>query len=223
MRVSHGGLQLSSASGILLILLYCTFTFVSWLFYPYPYSPWSNYLSRLGNFDYSPIGAYFYNLGCILTGIALIPFFIGMWEWSPTNALGKGVLLLGQVMGMCSVLALILIGVFSEDQGSPHMIASSAFFLLNFFVLVLISIALLLHHRFIKLIGLFGLVLTFLSLPLEVFLGGPFVEWYTVFGSLIFVGLVSYNTMLLGKDERESHGIKSLELPRSRSSTRSQV
>ena len=201
MRITLHGMRLSSASGILLILLYCTCTFVSWFLYPYPYSPWTNYLSRLGNFDYSPFGAYFYNLGCILTGIVLIPFFIGLWEWSPSNRFGKAVLLIGQVMGLCSAIALILIGVFSEDQGRPHMAASSAFFLLNFFVLVLIDIALLFHRRFIKVIGLFGLVLTFLSLPLEFFLGGPLVEWYTVFGSLIFVGLVSYNTMLLEKDE----------------------
>jgi hypothetical membrane protein len=174
---------------------------VSWSLYPYPYSPWTNYLSRLGNFGYSPFGAYFYNLGCILTGITLIPFFIGLWEWSTSNKLGNEVLLVGQVLGLCSALALILIGVFSEDKGSPHMAASSAFFLLNFFVLVLVNIGLLFHRRFIKVIGLFGLVLTFLSLPLEIFLGGPLVEWYTVFGSLIFVGLVSYNTMLLGKDE----------------------
>ena len=77
------------------------------------------------------------------------------------------------------------------------MTASSTFFLLNFIVLILINIALLFDNRFIKAIGLYGIIVTILSLPLELYLGGPHVEWYTVFGSLIFVGLVSYNTMLL--------------------------
>jgi len=61
----------------------------------------------------------------------------------------------------------------------------------------LISIGLMFHTRFIKAIGLYGLIMTILSLPLEFLLGGPLVEWYTVFGSLIFVGLFSYNTMIL--------------------------
>ncbi len=80
------------------------------------------------------------------------------------------------------------------------MTASSAFFLLNFFVLILLNMALLFHRRFIRAVGLYGLTMTSLSLPLEVLLGGPLVEWYIVFGSLVFVGLVSYNTMILEKE-----------------------
>ncbi len=101
------------------------------------------------------------------------------------------------MVGVCAAIALILIGVFSEDQGSPHMTASSIFFILNFIVLILTNIALMFHNRFIKVIGLYGIIVTILSLPLEVFLGGPIIEWYTVFGSLIYVGLLSYNTNIL--------------------------
>ena len=50
-------------------------------------------------------------------------------------------------------------------------------------------------------IGLYGLIMTILSLPLEFYIGGPIIEWYTVFGSLIFVGLFSYNTSLLDKTD----------------------
>jgi len=109
----------------------------------------------------------------------------------------NGILVVGQIIGVCAAVALILIGVFSEDQGSPHMTASSTFFILNFIVLILISIALFFHNRFIKVIGLYGIIMTLLSLPLEVYIGGPIIEWYTVFGSLFYVGLLSYNTRLL--------------------------
>ncbi len=189
--------SLTSVSGLLVIILYCTFTFTAWALYPDNFAPWFHYLSRLGNFNYAPLGAYFYNWGCILTGIALVPFFISLKSWYTEKRVIKGLLIGGQMVGVCAAIALILIGVFSEDQGSPHMTASSIFFILNFIVLILTNIALMFHNRFIKVIGLYGIIVTILSLPLEVFLGGPIIEWYTVFGSLIYVGLLSYNTNIL--------------------------
>jgi hypothetical membrane protein len=102
---------------------------------------------------------------------------------------------MGQVVGLCSALALIMIGVYSEDQGSPHMVASSTFFLLNFIVLILVNLALLLHSDFWKPLAIYGLAIDFLTLGFEIMMGGPLVEWFTVFGSLLFVGLLSINTL----------------------------
>jgi hypothetical membrane protein len=188
---------LATVSGFLTIILYCTFTLVAWILYPDDFSPWTHYLSRLGDFIYSPFGAFFYNLGCILTGVALILFFAGLMIWYDEKPATNEVLLLGQIVGVCAAFALILIGVFSEDQGTPHMTASSTFFLLNFIVMFLINIALMFHRKFIKAVGFYGLTMTLLSLPLEILVGGPLIEWYTVFGSLIYVGLLSYNTMMM--------------------------
>ncbi|MBN2228395.1 MAG: DUF998 domain-containing protein [Candidatus Thorarchaeota archaeon] len=194
---------LATQSGVIVIILYCSFTLISWFLYPYSFTPWTHYLSRLGNFNYSPLGAYFYNLGCILTGIALFPFFIGLRNWYDSKKSVNILLLIGQMLGLFASIALIMIGIFSEDQGVPHLLASSLFFLTNFFVLIVINIVLLFHTNFIKAIGLYGLVLTILSFPLEIFLGGPLVEWYTVFGSLAFVGLLSFNTTMLKMPDSE--------------------
>lgn len=188
---------LTTLSGILVILLYCAFTFTSWAFYPEPFSPWANYLSRLGNFDYSPFGAYFYNLGCTLTGVALIPFFLGLKKWHSEGRLSKILLIGGQILGIFSAIALVMIGIFSEDQGSSHMTASSAFFLLNFIVLILVNVALLWHPKFLKAIAVYGFSVNALSLGFELTVGGPLVEWFTVFGSLGFVALLSFNTIRL--------------------------
>jgi hypothetical membrane protein len=174
-------------SGILVILLYCGFTFTSWALYPEAFAPWTHYLSRLGNFNYSPFGAY---------------FFASLRSWYDMHKVAKGILLIGQVIGFMAAIALILIGVFSEDQGAPHMTASSTFFILNFFTLILVNIALMVHKRFIKVIGLYGIIMTLLSLPLEIFIGGPLIEWYTVFGSLGFVGLLVYNTRRINTYDR---------------------
>ncbi|MGY5876892.1 MAG: hypothetical protein RTU30_14175, partial [Candidatus Thorarchaeota archaeon] len=145
--------------------------------------------------NFNPFGAYFYNWGCILTGIVLLPFFLGLYSWYSENIIGRVIMIGGQLAGLASGIALIMIGIFSEDQGSPHMLASSIFFEFNFIVLILVNIALLFHLQFIKPIAFYGILLDILTLIFAFTVGGPLVEWFTVFGSLIFVGLLSVNTI----------------------------
>lgn len=177
--------------GFIVIILYCTFTLISWALYPSAYGPLTHYLSRLGDYPLNPAGAIFYNLGCITTGLMLIPFFASFTFWFGDSQPQKLVLAIGQILGMSSGIALIAIGVFSEDTGSPHMTASSVFFLINFVVFIFLNIGLLLNHDFPKLAGVFGIVLDFSTLLLAFTVGGPITEWYTVFGSLLFVGIVA--------------------------------
>ncbi len=174
-----------------MVVLYCSFTLISSAFYPGAYGPVTHYLSRLGNYNMNPAGAIFYNLGCIVTGLMLIPLFASFFFWYTEKRLQRLVLVIGQILGMCSGIALIAIGVFSEDKGSPHMAASSIFFLINFAVLIFLNIGLLLNPDFPKLAGLFGIVLDLSTLLLAFTVGGPITEWYTVFGSLLFVGIVA--------------------------------
>ena len=182
------------------MLFYCIFTAVSWMFYPEPYGPVTHYLSRLGNFNYSPVGAYFYNIGCILTGLALFPFFLSLKSWFTERRARVVLLIFGQIFGVLSAGALVMIGVFSEDQGAPHMTASSTFFLLNFIVLILINLALIWNPQFIRAIALYGITIDLLTLAFEISIGGPLVEWFTVFGSLFFVALISINSLKLNDD-----------------------
>ena len=197
MRLSIRNYPLATISGVSVILIYCVFTMVSWAFYPYPYGPITHYLSRLGNFNYSPFGAYFYNWGCILTGLALIPFFLSLTDWWTEHTIQRIIMVLGQVLGIASGFALMAIGIFSEDQGAPHMDASGAFFRIIFFVLIIIIIALFLNPAFNKLVGVYGFGITFSSLAFALTVGGPLTEWYTVFGALLFVGFVAWNSLKL--------------------------
>ena len=188
---------LTTISGILVILFYCVFTLISWAFYPEPYSPITNYLSRLGNLNHSPFGGYFYNIGCILAGIALVPFFFSLKDWYTENNIQRAIMVIGQVLGVASGFALMAIGVFSENTGQPHMTASGDFFLLNFFVLIIITVALFLNSKFNRLVGVYGLAVTLSSLGFALTLRGPLIEWYTVFGSLVYVGLLAWNSIRL--------------------------
>jgi hypothetical membrane protein len=185
--------SLTTISGLLVILIYCLFTLISWTFYPDPYSPQANYLSRLGNFDRNPSGAIFYNVGCILTGIVLVPFFISLYWLRSDYRIASAVLRIGLFFGVLSAIALVMIGIYSEDQGAPHMMASSTFFLLNFVVFLVVNVALLFHSGVHRAIPLYGLAIDVSSLVFAFTANGPLLEWYVVFGALVFVGLLSIN------------------------------
>jgi len=64
---------MSSVAGMTVIILYCVFTFSSLVLFPTAHNPITNWLSDVGNSLYNPRGVILYNLGCILTGIALLP------------------------------------------------------------------------------------------------------------------------------------------------------
>lgn len=185
---------ISSLSGVAVIVLYCVFTFSSWALFPTAYSPVTSWLSDLGNSTYNPRGAFLYNLGCIFTGIALFPFFIGMYKWYTTEKWRKTALLLTQAIGCAAAFALIMIGVFSEDAGPLHSLWSDIFFLLNLIVLVLTGASLFTHPRHIKAIAGYAFVVAAINLTFLFVSNTPLLEWFTVFTALGYVGLLSYNT-----------------------------
>lgn len=184
---------ISCYAGILVILLYCIFTFTSLALFPPPFSALDNWLSDLGNSSYNPNGAVLYNLGCIFTGIMLFPFFLGLNKWYKEDLWHKVLLIVIQSIGCFSGFALIMIGVFSEDFGAPHVFWSDVFFELNLAVLILASIALYFHPNFIKWISIYGIVVAVINLLFVFFLGTPILEWFTVFTALGYVGLIVFN------------------------------
>jgi hypothetical membrane protein len=183
--------------GFLVILFYCIFTFISVGLFPPPFSPIDNWLSDLGNSSYNPNGAIFYNLGCITTGIALFPFFIGLYVWK-TEKLWNNILLIATiVIGCFSGFALILIGFYSEDFMAPHVFWSNIFFETILLVLVLAGISLFLHKDFIRWIAIYGFIVFLFDLFFVFFVGKPILEWIVVFTALGYVGLIVYNSYKL--------------------------
>lgn len=178
-----------------MIVLYCGFTFCSWALFSRAYNPVNNWLSDLGNSSstFNPKGAILYDLGCILTGIALFSFLIGLYEWYTGEKWRQACLLVSQTFGCLTAFALIMIGVFSENSGSLHDLWSSVFFVLNFLVLILVGASLLTHPKYIKAIAYYGFVVAAINLGLLTVPNTPLLEWFTVFTALEYVGLMSYN------------------------------
>ena len=192
-------MSLVCIAGILVILLYCIFTFTAIALFPPPFSPLDNWLSDLGNSSYSPKGAIFYNLGCILTGSALFPFFIGLYKWYRKEIWHKILVLVAQIIGCYSGLSLIMIGIFSEDFLPQHIYWSDVFFILILAVLILSAIVLYLHPDFMKPIAIYGVVVAIIDLFFEFLVGTALLEWLTVFTALGYVALIVYNTYKVKK------------------------
>jgi hypothetical membrane protein len=184
---------ISCTGGILVIVFYCAFTFTSWALYPTPYNPVNNWLSDLGNSSYNPTGAIFYNVGCVLTGIALFPFFLGLYKWYTDETWRKISLIIAQTVGSLAAFSLMMIGVFSEDYGAIHHLWSEIFFLLNLIVLILVGVSLFTHPNYFKPIAYYGFVVAAINLLFVVAYNAPLLEWFTVFTALGYVGLLVYN------------------------------
>jgi hypothetical membrane protein len=184
-------------AGILVIVFYCAFTFTSIVLFPPPFSPVTNWLSDLGNSSYNPTGAVFYNVGCVLTGLALFPFFAGIYKWYTSERRRRIMIVATQVVGFISAFALIMIGVFSEDSMMQHVFWSGFFFIFNLLVLVLANVSLMTHPRFRKAVGCCGFAVALINLFFLVASNTPLLEWFTVFSALVYVALLSYNTLEL--------------------------
>jgi hypothetical protein len=186
---------ISCIAGTAVIILYCAFTFTSWALYPTPYNPVDNWLSDLGNSTYNPSGAILYNLGCILTGIALFLFFGGLYKWYINEKGRKILLMITQAIGLFAAFSLVMIGVFSEDYGEPHSLWSSIFFVLNLLVLILMGVSLFTHPNYMKPIAYYGFIVAAINLLFVLVYRIPLFEWFTVFTALGYVGLLVYNML----------------------------
>jgi hypothetical membrane protein len=195
---------ISSVAGATVIVLYCVFTFSSWALFPTAYNPITNWLSDLGNSSYNPRGAILYNLGCILTGIALFPFFIGFYKWHTKETWRKISIMITQAAGCAVAFALIMIGVFSEDSGWLHSLWSEVFFLLNMIVLVLAGASLYTHPHYAKGVGFYGFIVAVINLFFLFFSDTPILEWFTVFTALGYVGLLAYNMIKLPQNSEQA-------------------
>jgi len=183
-----------SIGGVLVIVFYCTLTLASIVLFPGPVSPLTAWLSDLGNSSYNPLGAIFYNVGCVLTGLALFPFFVGFYQWYTSEKWRKSLIIVTQAVGFGGAFALVMIGVFSEDYGAIHHLWSVTFFVFNLLVLILGNMALMTHIKFIRPIGYYGFIVAVINLVFVGFSYTSMLEWFTVFTALGYVAFLSYNT-----------------------------
>lgn len=185
--------QVGRIAGIVVILIFGVSVFTSWAFYPKPYSPFTNWLSDLGNSNYNPKGAIFFNVGLILTGIAFFPFCLGLYKWYTNEKKRKINFILVQVSGFLLAFSIVMVGVFSEDYMTRHSLWSSILFISLGFFLFLLTGFLFTHPSNIKLIAYYGFAVGAIDIVFGLVYNTYLLEWVTVFSSIGYIALIVYN------------------------------
>jgi hypothetical membrane protein len=165
------------------------------------YSILNNFISDLGNSSKNPTGYIYFEIGCILTGIAVIISAIGLAKWETTNRKQNYLILLSRCCQFLMGFALIMVGVFSEDYDRIHYLWASIYFTLMFIFLIIVNIALKKHLTYLKWIWYYtivSIVINFIFI-FTVIIGFhiPILEWLAASSGLIWIGLIGYNTLKL--------------------------
>jgi hypothetical protein len=194
-----------SIVGFVGIAIYCIFTLISFSFFPSNFTPISNNLSELGDFYDNPNGAIFYNLGMVLTGLASILFYIGLYKWF-INKRKSNLLVVGLVAGIINALAIIMAGIFSETQETftLHVFWSILIFVSFFPVLILVNFSIMTYPDFNRLVAYYGFGVSLIDLSFLVFLvftgvdaNFPLIEWLAVFSYISWIGVLAYSFLNL--------------------------
>ncbi|MFX0132708.1 MAG: DUF998 domain-containing protein [Candidatus Hodarchaeota archaeon] len=179
---------ISVVSGIFVIIIFWSFAIISMLFFPKTYNPFVNWVSDLGSHSKNPRGSVFFNIGCIISGIAMFPFFAGLYEWYIGGRRNKILTILTQVAGFYTALAMIMIGLFPEDYLEIHIFWSMSLFTITVLTFFLPSYALY-KFKFTRNIAMFGFIATIINLILW-FCIIPIMEWITIFICFLFIGAI---------------------------------
>ncbi|MFX1450744.1 MAG: DUF998 domain-containing protein [Promethearchaeota archaeon] len=191
-------------AGIAAIIFFFFFSFISYLHFPITYTIFTNYVSELGNPLRNPAGATYFNIGVILTGIALIPFFIGLHLWYSEVKWRTILIIISQFLGFSASFSVIMVGIFPEHLITAHLFWSYLFFILLLIFTLLISISLFTHPDFNRIISLFGFVIVglytlfFYLVINNLFIGLNYIlEWLMVIFVFTLFGLIIFNMFKL--------------------------
>ena len=182
---------ISVVSGISVILTFWIFVFVSIIYFQGFYNPYMNWMSDLGNSEKNPEGALFFNIGCIISGIVMFAFFIGLYEWYIGGKRNRNLTILTQIAGFYVAFALIMIGVFPIDYPLIHGIWAVSLFIASGFTFIFPAIALY-KYKFTRNIAKFGLFGTGVNAILWIFFY-PIMEWVTILLSFVYIGIIIYS------------------------------
>jgi hypothetical protein len=184
---------LRSVFGIIAVLAYILLTLISFLHYPSVFSPLNSSLSQLGDPLLNTSGAIFYNLGGILLGFLLIPFYIGMNSWNTGEYRQKILTVGGQSVGILSSLALVVSCLFpAGTHSSVHVLSAGCAGLTSFFFWIFSAFSMLRNPASVKWLPYFG-YLPLASIFVLAFIPGEkfLIEWVSVFLFLVFVVLLA--------------------------------
>jgi len=199
MSDKSGGWPIISSAGIAAVVAYLVFALVAFLKYPGAYGPFTNWLSDLGNPLDNPSGAIFYRLGCILSGAALILFYLKLGIWNPGSKRTRVLLTIAQCAGVFSAVCLIITGIFPLGTSTEiHSLWSMMLYISLGFFLTFSATALMKNPAFKKGFGYYAFLTAAVNFVFGAILHEMFwAEWISVGMFIAYVLMVAYNSMVL--------------------------
>ena len=141
-KIKLKNVPISSIAGILTIIVFGLSVIMSIMNYPGEFAPMETWIGAYGNQELNPHGVWYFNTGCIITGLLLSVFFIGVYQWF-TPQTGKNLLLIsGIAAGILTSLLVVLTGFmpwFIDLDNSSH---TMVYFTLIVLAVLLINLAL---------------------------------------------------------------------------------
>jgi hypothetical protein len=185
-------------TGFMAAAVYLICATISFLKYPLAYSPFTNWLSDLGNPIVNPTGSISYNLGCILAGVCLIFFALGLEIWNHGDKKRRILLTIAQVACIISSLALIVSAFFPLGAHTViHSISGKAHIFFAGFFLTFSATFFLRHPHAPKWLAYFGFLAALINFIYGAFLYTVFIaEWAAIGVLIIYVLMVSTNSLI---------------------------
>lgn len=188
-----------SSAGIAAVVVYLIFALVAFLKYPGAYGPLTNWLSDLGNPLANPSGAIFYRLGCMLSGAALVLFYLKLGIWNTGSKKTRVLLTVAQCTGVFSAVCLIITGIFPLGTSTEiHSLWSMMLYISLGFFLTFSATALMKNPAFKKGFGYYAFLTAAVNFVFGAILHEMFwAEWISVGMFIAYVLVVAYNSMVL--------------------------
>ncbi len=207
MEINPFNWSLTFLGGTLTIVVAIVFTIASMLLYPGTTSLSDHFMGDLGNADLNPVGSILFNFGLILAGMSLIVFMYGMNKWR-TKELNDQMFTFAQVSGMVSGIGFVINGNFSESFSYLNIFWYAVSLVLILVSILLFSIELQKHPKFIKNIAYFGFIVDFVMIALIILtLVSVFTTtlvgltnmlmWLSWVLALIWIAMIVINTVQL--------------------------
>jgi hypothetical protein len=201
MSTKSAGWPTVSSAGIAAVVIYLILTLVAFLKYPGAYDPLTNWLSDLGNPIANPSGAIFYRLGCILSGLALVLFYLKLGIWSTGSKKTRRFLTASQCTGVFSAVCLIITGIFPLGTSTEiHSLWSMLLYISLGFFLTFSATALMRNTAFKKGFGYYAFLTAAVNFIFGAILHQVFwAEWISVGMFIAYVLMIVYNSILLAR------------------------
>jgi hypothetical protein len=192
-------LPAGSVCGIAAVISYIILTLAAYLRYPEHINPQIRALSDLGSPLQNPSGYMLYNIGGIIMGLLLIPFYISLNHWKTENRTASFLVTAAQITGIISSTGLILSCIFSVDTNNLlHGISASTAFISSTFFWIFSSFAQLKIPGAIKWMGYFGLLPLVINISLYFIPESGFIsEWFSVGIFLVYIEMLVYETRVI--------------------------